>query len=129
MSKVAKLFFHHVGQTGSADFDKTVFKEVETSVLARTLDAETLENIMVDVENLFPAGRFNCLGVPEGDRSVIRDLTAGDYVLLVQSVRRDGFIPALCPVKLFLRSIQPALSAALWGSERYPSFSFSIQRN
>ncbi|GCE06635.1 HNH endonuclease [Dictyobacter aurantiacus] len=119
-----QFFFHHVGQAGSSDFDKTVFKDVDIAILNNKLTADIQDSAIKALSSLFPDGHFNCWGVPEGAKFVIRNLNAGDYVLLVESARIDGFIPALCHVKYYIQSLQPVLSEALWGNKKYPYIFF-----
>jgi len=73
------------------------------------------------LQQSFPSNEFNVWGVPAGASSIIRSLDVGDYMLLVESVHfPDGYIPALCPVKVFIKSEFPELSFALWQSSHYP---------
>lgn len=124
-----KLYYHHVGQEGSSDFDKTVFKELDLSILNDALDTSIRNETMSKMHLLFPTGLFNCWGVPALANIVIKNLAANDYVLLVRSTRIDGDIPALCQVKYFLPSQQPLLSEALWGKNKYPYiFFFDTER-
>jgi putative restriction endonuclease len=124
-----KLYYHHVGQEGSSDFDKTVFKELDVSILNDALDPSIRDETISKMKLLFPTGLFNCWGVPALANIVIKNLTAGDYVLLVQSTRIDGVIPALCYVKYFLPGQQPLLSEVLWGKNKYPYiFFFDTER-
>ena len=118
------LFFHHVGQVGARqDFPKTVFEKHSISKLIS-------DGILSDTELIkqlgdkFPDGEFNCWGVPAGASSVIRNLKEGDYVLLVESSRIDGIIPALCPVKIFWRYELRGLSEYLWGDSKFPFIFF-----
>lgn len=122
-----KLFFHHVGQIGSAeDFPKTIYgsrliSEVESSI--SDVNPEKYPLIQSLMGN-FPSGRFNCWGVPEGAKSVIRNLSKGDCVLLVQSARIDGMVPILCKVKVFHPVKLNELSKQLWGDDKYPFIFF-----
>ena len=124
-----KLYYHHVGQEGSLDFDKTVFKELDLSILNDALDPTIRDETISKMKRLFPTGLFNCWGVPELAHIVIKNLAAGDYVLLVRSTRIDGDVPALCYVKYFLPGQQPQLSEVLWGKNKYPYiFFFDTER-
>lgn len=126
------LYFHHVGQEGSRrDFPRTVFKRVPNDVVRKHIPADTpLRNtILKQLEGDFPSGSFNCWGVPSGASTVIKKLSRGDVVLLVESVRINGEIPALCEVKLFQPLELHELSRALWGSAYYPYvFFFDTER-
>lgn len=119
-----KLYYHHVGQEGSKDFDKTVFSDINISILNNIEDEDIRNAARTNIARLFPTGRFNCWGVPPGAKPVIRNLAVGDYVLLIQEARVTGVIPALCHVKFYLPSEQPALSQALWGNNDYPYIFF-----
>jgi hypothetical protein len=126
---MVKLYYHHVGQRGSSDFQKTVFRDVEISVLQTIPDAATRNNITEEIQVLFPSGRFNCWGVPAGAGPVIKNLSKNDYVLLIENTRIIGLIPALCHVKYYLASQQPALSKVLWGDDKFPYiFFFDTER-
>ncbi len=129
------LFYHHVGVEGSADFDKTVFREVEFETVANGLALAGLRNdssigpatsgqVERRLGELFPTGRFHCWGVPAKAHFVIKRLMEGDYVLLLRTTKPGGDMPALCPIQFFLRSQLPDLSQLLWGSERFPYIFF-----
>lgn len=121
-----KLFYHHVGQKGSEDFKKTVFKEVPISVVEDSLplDDPTREELLQRLRSRFPGGKFNCWGVPAGAKPVIQNLTEGDCVLLVESVGAMGRVPALCQVDLYWRKQLRPLSRALWGDDKFPYIFF-----
>lgn len=122
-----KLFFHHVGQKGAdEDFKKTVYKDVSIETVESNVPSsvpirsEILHRLSTD----FPAGRFNCWGVPAGAKSVIRQLEEGDFVLLVESAAEYGQVPVLCHVRAFWSDELRNLSLALWGSDKYPFIFF-----
>jgi 5-methylcytosine-specific restriction enzyme A len=117
-----RLFYHHVGVAGAeADFPKTVYSRVPHSRVADAIaDRPSATGIIADLRNAFPSGSSNCWGVPAGAQSVIRHLSPGDTVLLVESTRGDGAIPALGIVKVYPREELPDLSSALWGDVRFP---------
>lgn len=122
-----ELFFHHVGQNGSSeDFPKTIYRgrlilEVEKSLLDENPEKYHLIN---ELKLNFPSERFNCWGVPEGAKSIIKNLKVGDTVLLVQSSRIDGRVPILCKVKVYLPVRLNELSKMLWGDDKYPFIFF-----
>jgi len=118
------LFFHHVGQIGAKkDFPKTVFsKHAITDLISNGILRDN--NLIEQLKNKFSDGKFNCWGVPAGAASVIRNLKEEDYVLLVESSRIDGMIPALCPVKVFWRHELRELSEYLWGDSKFPFIFF-----
>jgi hypothetical protein len=57
---MAKVYYHHVAQKGVADLTKTVFQQVDASILTVTLAPHVLEQIAQAVRRAFPSGRFNC---------------------------------------------------------------------
>lgn len=121
------LFFHHVGQPGSAsDFPKTVYSTRLISEVEKSIPDENPEkfHLINELKLNFPSGRFNCWGVPEGAKSIIRNLKNGDTVLLVQSSRIDGKVPILCKVKVYLPVKLNELSKVLWGDDKYPFIFF-----
>lgn len=118
-----KVFFHHVGHPGAGrDFPRTVFASIPISQVEAAIKADgPIGNQLVrDLALQFPSGSFNCWGVPAGAQGVVKDMALGDVVLLVESARIDGVVPALCEVKAFYPAEFPKLSAALWGDEKYP---------
>jgi hypothetical protein len=62
--------------------------------------------------------------VPAGAKSVIRQLAAGDIVLLVHSATEFGEVPVLCHVQVFWPVELRDLSYALWGNDKYPYIFF-----
>lgn len=128
-----QVFFHHVGQSGArVDFPKTVYQELDEVTVQDSIP----DNMVAKYETIsmlrrqFPEGRFNCWGVPAGAKSVIRRLSMGDCVLLVEKAgRTDGEVPVLCEVKVYLPVEFPNLSKALWGSNKFPYiFFFDTER-
>lgn len=123
-----KLYYHHVGKKGaSEDFKKTVFARVPVSLVEHALpDHEPNKRRLLDELNEhFPIGSFNCWGVPSGAAIIIRNLSVGDAVLLVESVSEyGGNIPALGEVKVFIRQEFPSLSYAFWGRNHFPYIFF-----
>jgi hypothetical protein len=122
-----RLFFHHVGQKGaSEDFKKTVFNDVPLSIVEENLPVDIVnrDQILRELHSRFPSGSFNCWGVPEGARFVIQNLSEGDCVLLVESARINGNVPALCRVEAFWNQEFRSLSKALWGNDKYPFIFF-----
>jgi 5-methylcytosine-specific restriction enzyme A len=120
-------FFHHVGQPGAGrDFPRTVFGSIPISQVETAIkDAGPVGHQLIrDLELKFPSGSFNCWGVPDGAHRVVKNMARGDAVLLVESARIDGVVPALCEVKAFYPAEFRELSAALWGDEKYPYIFF-----
>lgn len=121
------IFFHHVGQNGAKeDFKKTIYNKIPISFVEKNLpDNYIYKNELIDIlKDRFPLGEFNCWGVPEGAKSVIKNLNDKDYVFLVESSRIDGEVPVLCHVKLFWREQVRELSQALWGQAKFPYIFF-----
>jgi len=124
-----QVYFHHVGSKGASDFDKTVFTDISIETVASSVSPDIRDGLVSDLNRLFPSGQLNCWGVPEGARSVIRTLAAGDCVLLVRGLNVEDSVPALCPVGLFWSLMLPGLSQALWGDVKYPYiFFFDTER-
>jgi 5-methylcytosine-specific restriction protein A len=118
-----QLYFHHVGESGSKrDFPRTVWNEVSIKTVEENipLDDPHRSSLLRDLYSRFPHGRFNVWGVPQGASTVIKKLSAGDAVLLVESIRLAGSVPALCPVGVFCPRPLSKLSTALWGEAHFP---------
>jgi hypothetical protein len=122
-----KFYFHNVGMAGAAaDFPKTVFTDLPISLVEANVPETTpikFQLIQSLTEN-FQDGFFNCWGVPEGAETVIRNLKVGDAVLLVESIRKDGLVPALCFVRVYFNFPLSEFSKALWGSAHFPYIFF-----
>lgn len=122
-----KLFFHHVGQRGAdEDFKKTVYTDVDLQEVRASLPSSYSSQVelLQRLQEAFPTGAFNCWGVPAGAKSVIRQLTAGDYVLLVHSATEYGQVPVLCNVRVFWPHELRDLSFRLWENDKYPYIFF-----
>lgn len=121
-----KLFYHHVGQLGSSDFAKTVFKEIPIALVEANIPDNNPQKkeILKTLHEKYPSGFFNCWGVPEGANFVIQNLEVGDCVFLVESVRINGRVPALCRVEAFWKIPLRGLSQALWESDKFPFIFF-----
>jgi hypothetical protein len=122
-----KLYYHHVGVEGAeVDFPKTVFTERSLHLVQDSLPDDLPEKmeILLRLAEVFPYKMFNCWGVPQGAKPVIRNLRPGDAVLLVRGIGETGTIPALGIVQAYWPIRLPNLSKKLWGSERYPFIFF-----
>ena len=119
-----KIYYHHVGQIGSEDFEKTVFKTIPNSFVRLHAEPEIRDDLGNALDKLFPSGYFNCWGVPSGAGKVIKNLSENDFVLLVKTLNEPNSIPVLCEVKLFWRIQLPILSHALWGDNNFPYIFF-----
>ena len=122
-----RLFFHHVGQKGAdEDFKKTVYKDVPIQTVESNVPGSYphRNKLLNQLRQEFPDGLFDCWGVPAGAKSVIRQLQAGDVVLLVHSATEYGEVPVLCPVQVFWPHELRDLSFALWGNDKYPFIFF-----
>src|SRR5689334_14913138 len=116
MIRTAKLFIHHVGQGGAGtDFPKTIYQSVTIDLICDALPSDNgeREQTYETLSLLFPSGRCNCWGAPEQAIFVIRNLSAGDYVLLIRTTRDGGEVPVLCWVKHVLPFTSRELSKAL----------------
>lgn len=124
-----KVFYHHVGSVGAReDFKKTVFKAIPITFIKESIpDGDPYkQDIISTLVTKFPKGEINCWGVPAGASFVIKNLEVGDCVLLVESARIDGGIPALCQVVAYWNHELRPLSEALWGNEKFPYIFFFI---
>jgi hypothetical protein len=122
-----RLFFHHVGQKGAdEDFKKTVYKDIGIETVGSNVPVSDphRDELLDELRQMFPTGLFNCWGVPAGAKSVIRQLTAGDFVLLVHSATEYGQVPVLCHAQVFWPHELRDLSFALWGNNKYPYIFF-----
>jgi 5-methylcytosine-specific restriction protein A len=127
MGSGVKLFFHHVGQKGAdEDFKKTVYKDISIETVESNVPVSYLhkDELLSQLGQNFPTGFFNCWGVPAGAKSVIRQLQAGDVVLLVHSATEYGKVPVLCNVQVFWPHELRDLSFAPWGNDQYPYIFF-----
>jgi 5-methylcytosine-specific restriction enzyme A len=123
MGRGVRLFFHHVGQKGAdEDFKKTVYKDVSIQTVESNVPGSYphRDELLNQLRQAFPDGLFDCWGVPAGAKSVIRQLQAGDIVLLVHSATEYGEVPVLCHVQVFWPNELRDLSFALWGNDKYP---------
>ena len=105
-----KMYYHHVGQIGSEDFAKTVFKTIPNSFVRLHAEPEIRDDLGDALDKLFPSGYFNCWGVPSGAGKVIKNLSENDFVLLVKTLNLSGcHSPVLAPLPVLAYS---ALSGA-----------------
>jgi hypothetical protein len=127
-----RLFFHHVGQKGAdEDFKKTVYKDVSIQTVESNVPVNYphRSELLNQLGQEFPTDLFNCWGVPAGAKSVMGQLAAGDFVLLVHSATEYGEVPVLCNVQVFWPDELWDLSLSLWGSNKYPYvFFFRTER-
>lgn len=122
-----RLYFHHVGESGSRrDFPRTVWNDVSVEVVEDNIPSDDpfRSQVLRELHSKFPDGKFNCWGVPQGASTVIKKLTTGDVVLLIESIRLAGDVPALCQVEVFYPRIFSKLSVALWGEGHFPYIFF-----
>lgn len=123
-----KLYYHHVGKKGAdEDFKKTVFARVPISLVEYSIpDNEPNKALLLsELNEKFSIGSFNCWGVPSGAASIIKNLSVGDAVLLVETASVfGGNIPVLGLAKTFIRHEFPQLSYALWGNSHFPYIFF-----
>jgi hypothetical protein len=121
------FYYHHVGVEGAAeDFPKTVFTERSIRTVREHISDSVPQKqpLIGNLESVFPAGRFNCWGVPSGASTVMGNLESGDAVLLIVTTGEDGAIPALCRVECYYPVELRGLSRAFWGNEKYPYIFF-----
>jgi 5-methylcytosine-specific restriction enzyme A len=120
------LYYHHVGQDGAAlDFTKTIFSDINISNLKRFISQKEISfqyYIYKPLAQECPNGFVNCWGVPEGANYKIKDLEAGDYVLLVESLEYPNLI--LAEVIAYRHQKFAQLSNYLWGSNKFPYIFF-----
>ena len=112
-----KLFYHHVGQEGSArDFPKTVFQTVSRETVARAVaDHPAGPELLSQLDAKFPEGQFNVWGVPSGAAGIMKRLDVGDIVLLLES----RVFVAAAEVEVFVKEGFNLLARELWDDERY----------
>lgn len=120
-----QLFFHDVGLKGAnADFPKTIYSDIAISDIVAQCPVELREVIRESLSKEFPTGRCNAWGVPLGAKSVIKQLTYNDVMLLIKSTGGLEEIPVLCHVKFFPKEQLLELSKFLWGSTHFPYIFF-----
>lgn len=112
-----KLFYHHVGQEGSArDFPKTVFRTVSRDTVADAVaDHPAGPQLLAELDAKFPEGEFNVWGVPSGAAGIMKRLDVGDIVLLLES----RVFVAAAEVEVFVKEGFNLLARDLWDDERY----------
>lgn len=116
-----QLFFHDVGLKGAnADFPKTIYTDIAISDIVEQCPQHLKEEVAKHLEEEFPDGWCNAWGVPEGAKSVIRQLAYDDVMLLIKTTGGNGEMPVLCHVKGFWREPLMELSKFLWGSSHFP---------
>lgn len=116
-----QIFFHDVGLQGAnRDFPKTVFGSVAIDQIVEHIPVHLRDVASVELNREFPSGFCNAWGVPDGAKSVIKNLNNDDVMLLVKTTGGNGEMPALCRVKSFWREHMPELSDFLWGSKHFP---------
>ncbi|WP_462153926.1 HNH endonuclease [Pseudoalteromonas piscicida] len=116
-----QLFFHDVGLKGAqADFPKTIFGDIAISDIVESCPIHLKQEVEELLTKEFPDGWCNAWGVPEGAKSVIRQLSNDDVMLLIKTTGGDGDIPVLCHVKGFWKEPLLELSKFLWGSSHFP---------
>ncbi|GIU36432.1 hypothetical protein TUM4644_37390 [Shewanella colwelliana] len=116
-----QLFFHGVGLKGAnQDFPKTVFGDVAVDEIVAHVPIELREEVNTTLTAQFPSGFCNVWGVPDGAKSIIKNLSPNDVMLLIKTTGGAGEMPALCHVKSFWRQHMPELSNFLWGSNHFP---------
>lgn len=120
-----QLFFHDVGIKGAnSDFPKTVFGDVAIADIVERCPIHLQAEIENELSNEFPEGWCNVWGVPEGAKSIIRQLSVGDVMLLIKTTGGNGEMPALCHVRSFWKEPLLDLSDFLWGSSHFPYIFF-----
>ncbi len=131
-----KIFYHHVGKEGAEeDFPKTIHNEIDIQFIDENLaDNLPLKHIIIDeLKNAFPNGKFNVWGVPSGAAAVIKRMSVGDYVFLVEnasnSIHSSGSVPILGRIEVFHFEELPQFSIPLWGKvSSYISFSSMLNK-
>jgi hypothetical protein len=121
-------FYHHVGAEGArADFPKTVYQGLPVAGVVDHIQLNSPEAIELihAIETAFPDGYCNAWGVPEGAIHVIRRLSEGDIVFLIQSLRfTEPGLVCICRVDAYQPIKLPELSEHLWQNQKYPYIFF-----
>ncbi|MGM0584318.1 MAG: HNH endonuclease [Pseudomonadota bacterium] len=127
------VYFQHVGEKGGArDFPKTIgdrkdgvvqfqFSELEPHL--RDLSQEELSRLRETLKRECPDG-FQVWGIPSGAKSVLRDLSRNDVLLLLESAGYGGAFAYAGKVVEFPSQECFEISRYLWGEARFPLIVF-----
>jgi 5-methylcytosine-specific restriction protein A len=123
------VFFQHVGERGgNRDFPRTIgtaggglvyfhFEDIEPYL--EEIGADERRQMRRATEEIDADG-FQIWGVPSGARTVLRELTVDDYLLLLESVGPGGSF-AYAGRIIWRASVECfTLSRHLWGEGRFP---------
>lgn len=94
-----RLYLHHVGQEGAEeDFKKTVYRDISIEAVERNVSVREphRDELLSQLKQEFPAGHFNCWGVPAGANAVISKLAAGGRVARLRLSSECGVHPIGC---------------------------------
>lgn len=127
------IYFQHVGAPGSArDFPRTIgtpktglvrFQLSDVMAYITDLLPDEVSSIERAVSKGAPDG-FQIWGVPSGAKFVIKNMQAGDYLMLLNSIQDGGMFTYGGMVLARLSQECDALSQHLWREPRFPLIVF-----
>ena len=127
------VYFQHVGEAGAArDFPRTIgtvreglmrfdFSKISTRLHA--LSPDEIEEIETVTGEHASTG-FQIWGIPAGAKFVLRNMTQGDYLLLLETIGEGGLFTYGGQVIARITKELPTFSKFLWGEERFPIIIF-----
>lgn len=127
------IYFQHVGEAGAKrDFPKSIgaasnetvkfnFGDISDYVVGYS-PAEQ-DEIRQATEARSPNG-FQIWGIPSGAKSILRNFSVGDHLLLLESITEGGYFRYAGKAVALLKFDQYKLSQHLWGEPRFPIILF-----
>jgi hypothetical protein len=123
------IYFHHVGEVGAArDFPRTIFDETAASGVRRFKEPDILPELAdLPEEEMYrvaatirsaPNG-FQIWGIPSGGSRLFRQVSEGDYWLLIDTDRPGGAISYAGRIICKIENPSFQLSNSLWGEEKF----------
>ena len=127
------VYFQHVGEAGGKrDFPKTIgtatsgLKLFQIEEIEKYIDNAApgeIDAIRRELNSVTPNG-FQIWGIPSGAKSVLRALSNGDFLLLLETTKGGGSFYYAGEVVAFLSRENFRLSMHLWGEARFPLIVF-----
>lgn len=129
-----KAFFQHVGEQNSArDFPRTLVSDAGDLIRFRFSQIERLLPLTPAQRGALAAqcmqeapDGFQIWGVPEGAKSVLRDVAEGDAFLLLRTWGEEGRFGYAGKVIAIPRCLATDASKYLWGEGRFPLLLFMV---
>jgi hypothetical protein len=113
------FFTMHVGNPGNVDLDYTVSRACAIDGILKSLSSDAPERTFFASKpflDAFPAGTFNCWGVPERALPTFEKTKIGDVVLFIPEIGANGAVEFIGQVKAICRVRGYQASRLLWPS-------------